>query len=209
MSSPTKQIPALNEFIQRLALIPFVSSRNSYRLAEHFLGMHGESMKEFFQAIIRLRDELSLCERCCGWKELATECFWCGSMREQRRICVVETWIDASAIDRSGAYQGTYHTLGGAIAPLDGIMPEQLSYELLLERIEALHPQEVELIIATNQTPEGEATASYCLRLLQRINHDNISVSQLSAGVPVGSALEFIDKLTLSKALVYRRQLQI
>lgn len=116
-------------------------------------------------------------------------------------ICVVETWHDLYAIEKTGAYQGAYHVLGGAICPLDGIGPEDLTIGPLLERVKQGCR---EIILAVNQTPEGEATAAFIARKLEPIRQD-VRITCLSRGIPVGSPLESMDRLTIFKALTERR----
>ena len=117
---------------------------------------------------------------------------------------MVETWIDAIALERAKMFQGLYHILGGHISPMDGITPDQLHFDALLERINTLPLSEI--IIATNQTPEGEATASYIERIIQK-SKKIITVSYLATGIPVGTSLEYVDKLTIQKALSFRRKI--
>ncbi len=196
----------LSQFIKCIGVFPYISVRHTYRFADYFLNMHESHMEDFLKEIIKLRKSLTNCISCNSWRESSGECSWCGSHRNQSRMCVVETWIDAYVIERSGLFDGIYHVLGGALAPLDGMTPDVLSFNLCIQR--ALNGSLAELIIATNQTPEGEATASHLLRLLQHNGamKNGLSVSCLASGVPVGSALEYVDKLTLGKALAHRRQ---
>jgi recombination protein RecR len=197
------QIPTLQSFIRLVQAIPFVSSRYLYRLSEHFLLMNNSDLEIFFNEILRLKENLKLCEQCCCWKEKTQACIWCSEKRDNNIICVVETWIDVISLERSGIFKGVYHVLGGAIAPIDGITANVLSFELLINRLKS--QSFFELIIGTNQTPEGDATACHIERLLE-LNDIKINVSYLASGIPVGTALEFVDKLTIGKAFSYRRK---
>jgi recombination protein RecR len=199
------KIPPLHEFIKLIQSIPFVPSRNTYRLAEFFLKYDFDELQSFCNTIIDVRTMLETCTTCCCWKEKEKQCLWCGPSRDQSLICIIESWIDTLALERSGVYKGTYHVLGGAISPLDGILPEMLSFDILLERLKKSEEIQ-EVIIATNQTPEGDATAMYLERIIKSQN-TNITITHLASGVPVGSSLEFVDKLTIGKAFSFRRKL--
>lgn len=204
------KIPALQEFIRSIQSIPFISSRNTYRLAEFFLQKEKDEFFEFFENICRIRSLLEKCENCCCWKEISEPCIWCEDDRENDKICIFETWIDALVFERSGIYKGLYHVLGGAISPLDGITPDLLNFEKLIKRIEKLENKKFEIIIGTSQSPEGEATASYLEKLLKNklSNRGNFSITYLATGIPVGTSFEFIDRITLTKSFLYRRRLE-
>ena len=130
-----EKIPALQEFIRTIQSIPFVPSRNTYRLADFFLKKEKEDFLDFFESFCKIRSILELCRNCCCWKEIEENCIWCGLNREQDKICIFETWIDAMIFERSGVFKGVYHILGGAISPLDGITPDLLNYNQLIDRI--------------------------------------------------------------------------
>lgn len=197
-------IPVLQAFIKQLENIPFVSSRHTFRLADYFLSMELSVMEDFFKSLIILRNSLNICEICTGWKEIETQCLWCTFRRDQSKLCIVETWIDAGALEKTGIFNGAYHILGGVIDPLNGKTPDMLSIGLLLKKLKKQDSIVMEIIIATNQTPEGNATALYIHRLLE-MHKIVVTVTQLAAGVPVGSSLEYIDRLTIGKALYNRR----
>jgi len=144
---------------------------------------------------------LSRCKRCFNWKEAGDLCGIClQNKRNVQLLCVVETWHDLLAIERAGGYTGLYHVLGGALSPLDGIGPEDLTISALLKRLEDESVSEI--IFATNPTPEGEATASFILSKLKRTD---IKASKLASGVPTGSSLDTMDRVTIYKALLGRR----
>jgi len=147
------------------------------------------------------RSKIVPCTVCFAWQEVSADCLFCSSKkRNQSLICAVETWQDLIAIEKTGGYTGVYHVLGGAICPLDGIGPEDLTIQRLVKRAEQEEVQEI--ILATNQTPEGEATAAY---IAKKAEHTNVKLSCLARGVPVGSSLEYMDRLTVFKALSERR----
>jgi recombination protein RecR len=134
------------------------------------------------------------------WKERDKNCLFCDSpKRDASVICVVETWHELIAIEKTRGYTGLYHVLGGAICPLEGIGPEDLSINLLITRI---NEKVKEVILATNQTPEGEATATY---IAHKLKNKSIIISCLARGIPVGSQLESMDHVTVFKALSERR----
>lgn len=193
-------LPSLNAFLKMLQQVPYLASKNLYRVTAHFLNMDTQRAEKFCQALLEAKQRITKCSICFSWQELNYPCSWCASpKRDQAIICVVESWQELLAIEKTGGYNGAYHVLGGAICPLEGIGPEQLTIEPLIERIQA---GVAELILATNQTPEGQATAAY---IVSKIANKEMLVSCLARGVPVGSSLEYIDRLTVYKALSERR----
>lgn len=193
-------LPSLTVFLKLLQQVPYLASKNLYRVTAHFLNMEPERAQKFCQALLELKQRITKCAICCAWQEVDHPCTWCFSdKRNKAIICVVESWQELLTIEKTGGYDGVFHVLGGAISPLDGIGPEQLSIEQLLARLD---DSVAEVILATNQTPEGQATAAY---IATKIENKNIHVSCLARGIPIGSSLEFIDRLTVYKALSERR----
>ena len=199
------RIPSLQKLLQISKKIPYVPSKHLYHLVESILNHKDTELDIFFKEILLLKNQLILCQNCYAWKENTIDCFWCNQSKKQSILCIVETWIDALALERAKIFQGVYHILGGNVSPLDGITPDQLHFDKLTERIETLPLTEI--IIATNQTPEGEATASYIERIISKCNKENIIISYLATGIPVGTSLEYVDKLTIAKAISFRRKL--
>lgn len=194
------QLPPLLHLIKQLQHVPYLASKNIYRVANYLLSMNAQKAEQFCAAILSAQEQIVRCEICCTWKEREKSCLFCASTkRDQTVICVVETWQELMSIEKTGGYQGVYHVLGGVISPLDGIGPEDLTIHYLLQRI---NDTTKEIILATNQTPEGEATAAY---LASKLKKFPLIVSCLARGVPVGSSLEFMDRLTVYKALSERR----
>ncbi len=194
------KLPTLVQLIRQLQQMPYLASKNIYRVADFLLALEPQRAQQLCQAILDAKSNIIKCEQCCTWKEKNQPCMFCASpKRDASIICVVETWQELMSIEKTGGYQGMYHVLGGAISPLDGIGPEQLSIDVLISRITE---NTKEIILATNQTPEGEATAAYIANRLKRFS---VSISCLARGIPVGSSLEFMDKLTVYKALSERR----
>lgn len=194
------QLPTLQAVTKQLQQVPFLASKNLYRVLEHFLAMDPAKLNAFCAALQAAKENLIPCKRCFVWQEKNQSCLFCDNQKRDRStICVVESWQEMLAIERTEGYKGLYHVLGGTICPLDGIGPEDLTIMPLINRI---NDDITELILAMNQTPEGEATSAF---IVQKLGQKNVKVSCLAKGVPVGSSLEFIDRLTMFKALIERR----
>ena len=195
-----ENIPSLRILLKHLQQVPYLASKDLYRVTNYFLEMPQDSLALFCKAILEAKENVVSCSNCFAWKEKKEECMFCGSesRRDNSLICVVETWQEMRAIEKTGGYKGVYHVLKGAICPLDGVGPEDLTIPRLLKRAESAK----EIILATNQTPEGEATAAYIAKKLEPCS---VKVSCLAQGVPIGSSLEYIDRLTVYKALSERK----
>lgn len=193
------QLPTLTKLIRGLQQVPYLASKNVYRVASHFLHMDMDQIEQFCALLLSAKAQLQECPECFCWKE--SECAFCASgARNQQLICVVETWQDILAIEKTGGYNGVYHVLGGVIYPLEGVGPEDLTIDALVNRVVARNVEEI--ILATNQTPEGEATAAFIAR---RVKNSSVKVSCLARGLPVGSSIGAMDRLTIFKALSERR----
>lgn len=194
------QVPALAQLVKQLQQIPYLASKNVYRVAHYFLMLDQARVQQLCKIIIDAKMQVIACQTCFVWKERDRTCPFCDSKRRDVSvICVVETWQELMAIEKTGGYQGLYHILGGAICPLNGIGPENLTIEPLIKRV---NDSVREIILATNQTPEGEATASY---IASKLKDCSLKISCLARGVPVGSTLEYMDRVTVFKALSERR----
>ncbi len=194
-----EQYPTLTLLIKQLQRIPYLASKNIFRVAEYFLSMNEQAMQLFCRTLMDVKAHTIKCEICCTWKEKDQACSYChSSRRDKRTICVVASWYDLMIVEKTSGYTGVYHVLGGIICPLDGIGPEDLSIDLLITRVEQCE----ELIFAFSQTPEGEATAAY---IATKVKDKNIRITCLARGLPVGSSLESMDRLTVFKALSERR----
>lgn len=195
------KLHSLNQFLRHLQQVPYLASKNMYRVAEYFLKLDTEKTELFCKALLLLKEKLEECTICFVWKEKSQGCLFCdASARDKEIICVVETWHDLLAMERAGGFKGQYHILGGSICPLDGIGPNDLTIHHLIARIEKYPIQEI--ILAMNQNPEGEATSAY---IAMKLKNTTIKITCLARGIPIGSTLEFMDKLTLHKALSERR----
>src|SRR5258706_5101865 len=171
-----EELPTLAHLLKTLQQVPYLASKNLYRVAAHFLEMQPQHIAQFCAALEVAKERLKKCEECFFWQEVSTGCIFCSSAkRDQTTVCVVETWQEILAIEKTKGYLGLYHVLGGSISPLDGISAEDLTIDPLVMRIEKGIIKE--LILATNQTPEGQATASYIAR---KLKDKNIVISCLA-----------------------------
>lgn len=198
-----EQLPVLNRFLKHLQNIPYLASKNMYRVMHYFLEMSPEERAIFQQVLREAQEGVIKCTRCWAWQERGQQCPMCDDpKRDHTVLCVVETWQDLFALERAGGYRGDYHVLGGVLHPLAGVTAAQLTIKELVLRIAGGSYREI--ILALNQTPEGDATIAFISRALQ---NSNVPLTSLARGLPVGSSLEFTDRLTLHKALVERRGL--
>lgn len=195
------KLPTLELLIKQLQHIPYLASKNIYKVADYLLSLNEEKLELLCDALKAAHANIIPCSRCFAWQEKDAQCLLCNNARrDQSVICVVETWQELISIEKTAGYAGLYHVLGGAICPLEGIGPEDLTIDNLLSRITG--DQIKEVILATNQTPEGEATAAY---LAMKLKHSGVTITCLARGIPVGSSLEYMDRLTVYKALSERR----
>ena len=196
----SQTLPTLQKLIRHLQKVPYLASKNVYKVASYFLTSEPEAVAALCQAILEAKQNIVPCQICFNWTEAGQRCAICNAAgRDQGIVCVVETWHDLMAIERTSGFNGCYHVLGGALNPLEGIGPDQLSLNALIKRLSSGTIREI--ILGTNPTPEGEATASY---LATKIHTLNIMVSKFASGIPTGASLEFMDKITISKALTGR-----
>ncbi len=195
-----EQSPSLLALLKQLQRVPYLASKNLFVVAQHFLDLDEQATEQFCRVLMNLKQYVEKCTECYSWKEKDKGCSYCTApKRDKQVICVVENWRDLIALDKTGGYLGVYHVLGGALCPLDGIGPDELTIKQLVARVEKGCS---ELIFAFNQTPEGEATASY---IAMKLKGKNVRISCLARGLPVGSSLEAMDRLTIYKALSERR----
>jgi len=199
----------LARLIQELSKLPGIGEKSAARLAFHMLKGKRDDVFRLSESIGKLRQEMGLCERCFGFSEVrgtdedVTQCDVCkNSAREADKICVVEEPADMIAVEKSQEYRGQYHVLHGTISPLDGVGPDALRIKELLERLRDSAIKEV--IVATNPTMDGEATALYLSKLIKPLG---VSVTRIARGLPMGGDLEYTDAVTLGKALEGRREI--
>jgi recombination protein RecR len=196
--------PPVNRLVTELSRLPGIGQRTAQRLAFHILRVPPEDALPLADAIREVKETVGLCEICFN---LAVEptCRICQDQRrDATRICVVEEPGDVIPIERTNEWSGRYHVLGGALSPIDGIDPEDLKLKELGDRVEREGTTEV--VVATNATTTGEATALYIADMLRERTAD-VTVTRLASGLPVGADLEYADEITLGKALSGRRAL--
>ena len=195
-------LPAsLQELVDQFKKLPGVGAKSAQRLAFHVLRTPREEAEQLCQAIRDVKDRVTYCTTCNNITD-TDPCLMCGDeTRDRRVICVVEEPQNVNVVDRSGGFRGVFHVLMGAISPLQGIGPDDLKIKGLLARIGADEVDEV--ILATNPTVDGEATAIYLARLLKPLG---IRVTRIATGIPVGSDMDYVDDLTVGKAMDGRRE---
>ncbi|MCU1538173.1 MAG: replication and repair protein RecR [Humibacillus sp.] len=194
---------AVQDLIDELGRLPGVGPKSAQRIAFHLLQADSEDVTRLVSALSEVKLRVRFCEVCGNVAE-AERCRICADpRRDQTAICVVEEPKDVVAIERTREFRGTYHVLGGAISPIDGIGPDDLRVRELMPRLASGEVREV--IIATDPNLEGEATATYLSRLLRDVG---VTVSRLASGLPVGGDLEYADEVTLGRAFEGRRRVE-
>lgn len=197
-----KYAKPLMRLIDELNSLPGIGGKSAQRLAFHILSMEEEDVKSLASAMLNAKSQMKYCT-VCGNLTDNNPCEICSdSRRDSTVICVVESPRDVAAMERIKEYKGRYHVLHGCISPVDGIGPEDINLKALLLRLQEEAVEEV--ILATNPTIEGEATAMYIARLLKPAG---IKVSRIAHGLPVGGDLEYADEVTISKSLENRKEL--
>lgn len=196
-------VAPLEKLVEQFEKMPGIGAKTAQRLAYFVLNLPKSQAEEFANAIMDAHTKIKYCKVCCNLtdKELCPVCR--NAARDNSVICVVETPRDASALENTHEYKGVYHVLHGAISPLNDVGPDQLSIKELLARVGSDSPVK-EVIMATNATVEGDATAMYLSRLLKPMG---IKVTRLAYGIPVGGDLEYADENTLARALEGRNEL--
>ena len=191
----------INKLVEKLSTLPGIGRKSAQRLAFHVIHMPEESVEELANALTDARKHVHYCRECCTLTDQDI-CPICRSeARDHRTIMVVETTRDLAAYEKTGKYKGVYHVLQGAISPMLGIGPNEIRLKELIARLQG---DVDEVIIATNNSLEGETTAMYLSKL---IKPTGIKVSRIASGVPVGGDLEYIDEVTLLRALDGRTEL--
>lgn len=192
----------MNRLIDELSRLPGIGPKTAQRLAFHLFERSSEEVHRLAAAIIEAKERLSICD-ICGHLTEESPCQICADpIRDRGLICVVEEAKDVIALEKTREFRGCYHVLNGALSPLEGIGPEELRIKELLERLRTNEVREI--ILACNPNVEGEATALYLAKLLKPLGN---KVTRLARGLPVGGDLEYIDEVTLGKALEGRQEL--
>jgi recombination protein RecR len=199
-----KRIDPIARLIQALARLPGIGEKSATRLAFHVLRAGPDFARDLSDALLEATERVHLCVRCMN----LTDRDLCGicedARRDQTMLCVVENVQDLRAIDRSHEFRGLYHVLHGTLAPLEGIGPEELKIKELLSRLGAESSRIQEIIVATNPSVEGEATALYLQKLLRPMG---LRITRIASGMPIGGDFEYADPATISQALSGRREM--
>ena len=194
-------IAPIKRLIEEFRKLPGVGSKTAVRYAFATLSLDDEAAESFADAIIGAKRDIRACPVCCGLTAAVGECEICSDEnRDKSVICVVESPKDVMVMEKVRGYRGTYHVLGGVLSPIDNITPDDLNVKQLVDRVSANEVKEV--IVATNPTPSGDATAAYIARLLDPYGTE---VSRLAYGIPVGGDIEYADEITLFRALEGRK----
>jgi recombination protein RecR len=192
----------MTRLIDELKKLPGIGSKSAQRLAFHILRSSDEDGEALATAVRDVKASLRLCSLCNNITDV-DPCAYCTSAtRNQRQVCVVEEPTNIASVEKTKHFNGVYHVLHGSISPLHGVGPEQLRIGNLLRRVE--NDQVDEVIIATNPTVEGEATATY---LSQQLRRPGLKITRIAMGIPVGSDIEYADEITMLKAMEGRREL--
>lgn len=194
--------PAIQRLLDELERMPGIGPKSAQRIAYWMLNSDRETVLRLAEAIVEVKETVHFCSRCFNYAEDEL-CEICSSTkRDASAICVVSEPRDIAAIERTAVFFGTYHVLGGALSPMDGIGPDDLHIAELMHRLASGEVREV--LIATNPNVEGETTAAYLARLIKPLG---VEVTRLASGLPVGGDLEFADEITLGRAIESRRVL--
>lgn len=193
---------AIDDLVNELSRLPTIGRKSALRLTYHLLRQPGDQSKRLAAALVALVEKIRPCTECGNLTEISP-CSLCADTRRDRSvICVVEEASDIPAIERTGEFRGLYHVLGGRLAPLDGVGPDDLTVGALVRRVSEGNVTEV--IVATNPKLEGEATALY---LQEQLRGAGVTVSRLARGLPIGGDLEYADGVTIVQALAARRSM--
>lgn len=193
---------AIDDLTTELARLPGIGRKSAQRLTYHLLKQNADQSRRLAQALVTLVETVKPCARCFNLTEAALCSLCTDTRRDASLVCVVEDAADIAAIERAGEFRGRYHVLGGRLSPLDGVGPDDLTIAALLARVPA--DLIVEVIVATNPSLEGEATALYVQRQLAPLG---VRVTRIARGLPVGGDLEYADGVTIAQALQARREM--
>lgn len=197
---------AIKDVITSFERLPGIGPKGAARLTFYLMNTPKTYVKELADCLVKMKDEIKICRTCfsVSEKDVCTICN--DEKRNHLLICVVERAIDVMAIENMGGFKGTYHVLGGVINPLDHVGPDDLKINELVERVKNFD-KEMEIILATNPTMEGEATALYIKKKLEDLKIKNLKITRIGSGLPMGADLEYADQATLSRALDGRRDI--
>ena len=197
--------PSVENLVAQLTRLPGIGQRTAQRLAFHILQRPSEEAGALAAALVEVKERVRFCRECGNLTEEETCAICVDSRRDHTTICVVEQPVDVVSLERTHEYRGLYHVLGGALSPLDGVEPGDLRIDELVQRVERNGVQEV--VLATNPTMTGEATAAFLADRMRTLLGDRVRVTRLASGLPVGGDLEYADEVTLGRALAGRREI--
>lgn len=208
MSEFPKVVRDLITIFERL---PGIGPKSATRLVFYLLNTPNSFVVDLAQSLVNFKKEIKICKNCFSVAE-EEECEICQDiLRDKNQICVVERAIDVMAIEKMGGFKGLYHVLGGVVNPLEHVSPDDLKIEELVSKVRNLigenAEKNVEIILATNPTMEGEVTALYIKKKLESLDSKKIKITRIGSGLPMGADLEFADQATLSRAMDGRREL--
>lgn len=194
--------PSLQKLLDELERLPGIGAKSAQRIAYWMMNTESDTVLRLAEAISEVKAQVHFCERCYNYAEDELCEICADGNRDRTIVCVVAEPRDIAAIERTGAYRGLYHVLGGELAPMEGIGPDELHIAELMRRLAAEDINEV--ILATNPNVEGETTAAYLARQLRPLG---VGTTRLASGMPVGGELDFVDEITLARAIEARREL--
>ncbi len=201
---------SVKQVIEEFSKLPGIGPKSASRMAYHYLRSPNMDASKLANSLLEMESSVKNCKKCFNVSE-DDECEICSSpLRKKEKVCVVEEPLDVVAFEDSGVYDGLYFVLGGVISPSEGIGADELRFKELKKRVEELLTNEdsLEIIVATNPSLEGEATASYVIDLFKNlVKEGKIKITRLAMGLPTGADLEYADRLTLKKALEGRRDI--
>jgi recombination protein RecR len=194
---------SVQNLIDELAKLPGIGPKTAERLAFYLLRSSNKDINALGQALLNLKGKIKTCSQCFNLSETDPCTICADNNRDTSKICVVEEPLDVLALEKTGEYKGLYHVLGGVISPIEGIGPDDLHIKEFLPRFSKNKNQVKEIILATNPSLEGEATAMYLKKLLEPLG---IKLTRIARGLPIGAELEYADEITLSRALEGRKE---
>jgi recombination protein RecR len=199
---------SIKNLIAAFERLPGIGPKSASRLVFYLLNTPESYVTEMARSLLAIKKEVKICRTCFSVCE-GEICSICEDERRNKKIiCVVERAIDVVAIENIGGFNGVYHVLGGVVNPLEHVGPDDLKIDELVKRVkEIINGEEVEIILATNPTMEGEATALYIKKKLENLDHKKIKISRIGSGLPMGADLEYADQATLSRAMEGRREI--
>jgi len=194
---------SIKNLIAAFERLPGIGPKSASRLVFYLINTPESYVMEIAKSLLAIKKEIKICKKCFSVCE-GELCSICEDEKRNRKmICVVERAIDVMAIENVGGFKGIYHVLGGVVNPLEHVSPDDLKIDELINRIE----EAMEVILATNPTMEGEATALYIKKKIENLNKSNIKISRIGSGLPMGADLEYADQATLSRAMEGRREI--